>query len=59
VPEALADQLLEIARKLDNGESLEPETSSIAVTLLTEALELKANAGGQIKAKIRAALELL
>ncbi len=60
MPVALADQLLDIARRLDAGESLvPPETSSIAKTLLTEALALKPNAGGQIKARIRAALELL
>jgi hypothetical protein len=59
VPVALADQLLDIARRLDAGETLTPETSSIAKTLLAEALALKPNAGGQIKAKIRAALELL
>jgi len=65
VPIALADQLLEVARQLDNAPALnsfEPDTGSdiaLAVQILTEALTLKANAGGAIKAKIKEALSYL
>jgi hypothetical protein len=65
VPIALADQLLEIARKLDSSEVSDSDTESntidvsAAIALLEEALILKANAGGAIKAKVREALTLL
>jgi len=66
VPVALAPQVLEFAHALDNGESLtqvnkqerSPQLDE-AIALLTEALDLKANAGGAIKAKIREALGLM
>lgn len=42
-----------------NGPSAAASQSAIAIALLKEALELKANSGGAIKAKIRQALEYL
>lgn len=67
VPVALADQVLDYARKLDNGETQETkprDTSDSsdyneAVEILQKALTLKPNAGGAIKAEIRKALILL
>lgn len=73
VPVVLADQVLDYARKLDNGETvsqviqvdstkpykLEDETLSQVIQMLSEALALKANAGGAIKGKIREAIALL
>jgi len=65
VPIVLADRLLEIARKLDSSEVSNSVTESDrldlagAIALLDEALTLKPNAGGAIKAKIRQALTLL
>jgi hypothetical protein len=58
VPIVLADQVLEYAKKLDQS----PDTSDSvveAVKILTEALQLKPNAGGAIKTKIREAIALL
>lgn len=73
VPVVLADQVLEYAHKLDNSESLTQvnqgnitqtgdiadETLTQVIQILTEALELKANAGGKIKDRIREAIALL
>lgn len=61
VPEVLAEQILEIAHKLDSGETIDFDTKAIqsAVSLLQEATHLKANAGGAIKSKIREAIGLL
>ena len=73
VPEALADQVLEYARKLDSGESLSQVNEAEApiqyasdlvslsqvIQILTEALDLKANAGGKIKERVREAIALL
>lgn len=42
-----------------SGPSTTQAQSAIAIALLKEALELKANSGGAIKAKIRQALEYL
>jgi predicted transcriptional regulator len=58
VPAALVDRLLVIARRLDRDELTDPRLA-IAGDRLREALTLKANAGGAIKAKIREALALL
>lgn len=55
---------MEYARNLDNGE-LQDVTQNLdehiysAIKVLEEGLTLKANAGGAIKDRIRAALELL
>jgi LytS/YehU family sensor histidine kinase len=73
VPVVLADQVLEYAHKLDSNESLTQVNQAIAIQtdeinhesltqviqILTEALELKANAGGKIKDRIREAIALL
>jgi hypothetical protein len=65
VPIALADQLLEIARQLDSGTvqgDFESDTGSnieLAVQILNDALALRANSGGAIKARIREALPFL
>lgn len=63
VPVVFADQLTQIAQRLDSGESITPQipvkNMARARDLLTQALDLKANAGGAIKAKIREALTLL
>ena len=73
VPVVLADQVLEYAHKLDSGESLTQVNQAITtqkgeasgesltqvIQILTEALELKANAGGKIKDRIREAIALL
>jgi hypothetical protein len=62
VPEALADDILELARRLDEGEDFESDTDSNideVIEILRDALTLRANAGGAIKARIREALELL
>jgi hypothetical protein len=58
VPIALADQTLTYARRLDASSDANDPLED-AIVLLTEALKLKPNAGGAIKAKIRSALELL
>jgi|SRR6476646_2469918 len=73
VPVVLADQVLEYAHNLDSGESLTQvnqvigskginvagESLTQVIQILTEALELKANAGGKIKDRIREAIALL
>ena len=69
VPRALAVQIVQLARQLDEGKleldtvlKLESDTGSkIAevVEILTEALKLKSNAGGKIKLEIRKVLDLL
>ena len=73
VPAALADQVMEYARKLDSGESLSQVNQangtpaykvdlvplSQVIQVLTEALDLKANAGGKIKERVREAIALL
>jgi len=69
VPIALSEEVLDIARRLDEGYSIDCDSNSKevsshpkvekAIALLTEALKLKANAGGAIKAEIRKALDLL
>lgn len=62
VPVALADQVLEIAHKLDRGETIGYDTlpnKEEILEILNEALTLKANAGGAIKAKIKEAIALL
>lgn len=73
VPVVLADQVLEYAHKLDSGEALTQvnqksvtqmgyttdEALTQVIQILTEALELKANAGGKIKDRIREAIALL
>ena len=58
VPIVLADQVLEYAKKLDESPDTSDSTAE-AIRILTEALELKPNAGGAIKTKIRSALALL
>ena len=69
VPRALASQIIQLARQLDEGKiendtgsNIEYDTRSEiaeAVEILTEALKLKSNAGGRIKLEIRKVLELL
>lgn len=62
VPVVLADDVLHLARKLDRGDISVNGTiskSERVIALLTEALTLKANAGGAIKEKIREAINLL
>jgi hypothetical protein len=73
VPVVLADQVLEYAHKLDEGESLTQVNQSASVSgvritdesltqvihILNDALALKANAGGKIKDQIREVLALL
>lgn len=55
VPERLADHIMSIAREVDAN----PQAIDIAVDELISSLDLKSNAGGAIKAKVRSALELL
>lgn len=60
VPVTLADRLLEIAHALDQGETdPAPGSHQEAIAILKDALALKANAGGKIKAQIKKALSLL
>jgi hypothetical protein len=65
VPESIAEQVLEIAHKLDNGIDLNSaiKANDIEIervkTTLQEALKLKPNAGRAIKAEIKKVLELL
>lgn len=63
VPEAFADELIQFAQRLDSGESVSlhqrPKNEARAREILNNALTLKANAGGAIKAKIREALILM
>jgi hypothetical protein len=65
VPEAIADDILQIARKLDNNDlqdtsqNLDSTDISQAIALLEQALTFPANTGGRIKRNIRAALEHL
>lgn len=64
VPVALSNQVMEYARNLDSGDVQDMSQSMnehiySAIKLLEEGLTLKANAGGAIKDRIRAALELL
>ncbi|MDJ1169677.1 hypothetical protein PMG71_09585 [Roseofilum sp. BLCC_M154] len=61
VPEHLADRVLAYAHSLDEGIT-EPgtgKTQKEAIAILRQALDLKANAGGKIKAEIKKALSLL
>lgn len=62
VPVVLADEVLQLAQKLDTGQISVNGTISKKdqiVEILTEALSLKANAGGAIKQKVREAITLL
>ena len=60
VPVALSDQVLDYARKLDSGESLsQVNHNNEVIQILTEALVLKANAGGKIKERIKDAIAIL
>lgn len=64
VPENLAEDILDYARKLDSGEAYaEHSAESLELSkvkeILDEALALKANAGNKIKDKIREALEVI
>ena len=62
VPVALADQVLELAQKLDKGELIVDDTipkKDRVVALLEEALTLKSNAGSALKQKIREALAVV
>lgn len=62
VPVVLADQVLELAQKLDKGELIVNDTipkKDRIVAILEEALTLKANAGGALKEKIREALRVM
>ena len=63
LPIAKKDEILRIARAIDaiEGEAIVIEKDSFleAITVLEDALELKANAGGAIKDKIREALALI
>lgn len=63
VPVAIVDEVLLAARLIDEGKALSADTSkqdlSQAIAILSDALKLKANAGGAIKQEIRKALEML
>jgi hypothetical protein len=73
VPVVLADQVLEYAHKLDNGESLTQvnevtaiqgskatdETLTQVIQLLEESLKFPSNNASKTKAKVREALALL
>ncbi|MBP0011385.1 hypothetical protein [Roseofilum sp. Belize Diploria] len=64
VPENLAEDILDYARKLDagesdGGESAESPDLSLVKNILNKALVLKGNAGGKIKDEIRKALEVI
>jgi len=63
LPIAKKDEILKLARAIDaiEGEAIVIEKSSFleAISLLEKALELKANAGGAIKEKIKEALILI
>jgi hypothetical protein len=59
LPEAIADDVLTYARKLDKGERGTDIELDTAIELLNQSLTLPANKGGAIKRKIREALELL
>ncbi|MDB9515750.1 hypothetical protein PN466_02105 [Roseofilum reptotaenium CS-1145] len=64
VPEDLAEDILDYARKLDaeesdSGQLTESPDVSLVKNILNEALSLKANAGTKIKEKIREALEVI
>jgi len=63
LPIAKKDDILKLARAIDaiEGEAIVIEKSSFleAISLLEKALELKANAGGAIKEKIKEALILI
>jgi len=63
LPIAKKDEILKLARDIDaiEGEAIVIEKSSFleAISLLEKALELKANAGGAIKEKIKEALILI
>jgi hypothetical protein len=63
LPIAKKDEILKLARAIDaiEGEAIAVERDSFleAISLLEKALELKPNAGGAIKEKIREAIILL
>lgn len=62
VPVLFADRLLEIAQQLDDSKRVANSHVTVnerAINLLKEALILKPNAGGAIKAKIKEALQIL
>lgn len=63
VPVVLADEVLEFAKLLDSADLSRAGSDfseiQAAREILTQALELKANAGGAIKHQIREALLLL
>ena len=64
VPECFSEQLVELARELDGGQTQPPhhtipQNLSQAIELLNESLTLKANSGGAIKQKVKEALNLL
>ena len=64
VPENLAEDILDYARRLDagevdSGESAKSPDVSTVKNILNEALSLKGNAGTKIKDKIREALEVI
>jgi len=66
IPVSLVDEVLEIAHQIDDERVGESESKSTgdrdcdaAIAILTNALTLKANAGGKIKEQIRKALGLL
>lgn len=63
IPEQFSDQIIDIARQLDVGENIavQRNTDDIkkAIRILSEAQNLKPNAGGAIKKEIRKALQIL
>lgn len=64
VPECFSEQLLELARELDQEHTQHTQYTTSknlthAITLLNESLTLKANSGGAIKQKVKEALSLL
>lgn len=59
LPEAIADDVLTYAHKLDKGERGTNIELDTAIELLNQSLTLPANKGGAIKQKVREALEIL
>ena len=68
LPESIAPQVLELAHKIDQGQSISVTSDKSteiaaefneAIATLEAALKLRANAGGAIKTEIKKALGLL
>lgn len=63
VPEQFSDQIIDVARQLDIGKDIAVQRNDSdikkAIRILSEARNLKPNAGGAIKKEIVKALEIL